>query len=262
MDQIVAKLTNLGYEVFGIILPGIIAAIFLSMWWSALGPIAPFWTSGIVPQLQSDNASRIIESISMKTGIGIAFPLAVITYFLGHILLWIARSGKPSDTRLKNSFKRTLSSIFLQIPKPENSYDPKLQNLYDAVQEKFKSPNAPSLPWVQFYPVVKSFVIRNLSQSLITTYQNKYTLHRSITLAAAGLFWLCIVAGAASALSACVFGAPHPRWGFLAMLAIASTITAWGFSDSYAYNWKLFGNTVITEAYSIIYGPNDAPNRS
>ena len=53
MDEFLAKLTNLSYEFLGIIVPGIIAALFLGMWWAALGPIAPLWSFEFVPQLTS-----------------------------------------------------------------------------------------------------------------------------------------------------------------------------------------------------------------
>jgi hypothetical protein len=49
MDEFLAKLTNLRYEFLGVIVPGIIAALFLGMWWAALGPIAPLWSFKFVP---------------------------------------------------------------------------------------------------------------------------------------------------------------------------------------------------------------------
>ena len=63
MDELLAKLTNLSYEFFGVILPGVIAALLLALWWSALGPLAPMLSSGFFPQLTSDNAGQIVESL-------------------------------------------------------------------------------------------------------------------------------------------------------------------------------------------------------
>lgn len=259
LEQLLAKLTNLGYELFGVILPGIVALIFLVMWWVALGPLAPHLSSEFFPQLTSNNASKIVESISIKTGIGIALPGLIVTYFLGHILLWIARSGKASDAILKDPFKRTIQSIYLKIPKPESSFDPKLQPLFDEVCVKFSKDSLP-LTWPQFYPLAKSYLARNLTQSLVSNYQNKYTLHRSITLAAAGLFWLVMIGSIIGALALQASGI-GPRWWLIVLLGFFSVITVWGFSDSYAYHWKLFGNTIITESYSMIFGPRDEPTK-
>lgn len=259
MEQLIAKLTNLGYEFFGIILPGIVAFIFLVMWWASLGQLAPHLSSNFFPHLTSNNASSIAESISVKTGLGIALPSLIVTYFLGHILQWTARSGKASDKNLKNPVQRTIRSLFFQIPKNEKSYDSSLEDLYLAVQEKFTCNGTP-LTWPQFYPIAKCYLARNLSQSLVSNYQNKYTLHRSITLASACLFWLCLL-GLIFGFAAFYCHGVSPRWWLLSLLGVFSLVSVWGFSDSYAYNWRLFGNSIVTETYSLIFSPRDAkPN--
>ncbi|MCR8956335.1 hypothetical protein M0765_000895 [Variovorax sp. S2] len=255
MEQLLAKLTNLGYEFFGIILPGIVAFVFLVMWWVALGQLAPYLSSNFFPHLTSNNASLIIESISVRTGIGIALPTLIITYFLGHILQWTARSGKASEKNLKDAFQRTIRSLFFKIPKHEDSFEPSLKPFFEAVQGKF-SQNGTPLTWVQFYPIAKCYLARNFNQSLVSNYQNKYTLHRSITLASACLFWLSLFGIMAGAVTIHYIQI-QPRWWLLSFLAGFSLVSVWGFSDSYAYNWRLFGNSIVTETYSLIFGPND-----
>jgi hypothetical protein len=219
----------------------------------------PFWSCNLFPHLTANNASAIVESVSLTTGIGVAVPGLVIAYFLGHVLLWIARSGKPDERAAKNTLHRVCASLFFRIPKPPKSYDESLQSLYSAVQAKF-AVGGTELLWEQFFPVVKSYLSRNLTCSLVATYQNKYTLHRSITAAAAGLFWLSIVSTAGSAISYYWKGiAPH--WGLLVTLSFLALLLVWGFSSSYMYHWKMFGNTIITESYSIIYGPSNAQTK-
>jgi hypothetical protein len=166
MDEFLAKLTNLSYEFLGVIVPGIIAALFLGMWWAALGPIAPLWSCEFVPQLTSNKASGIVESLSLKTGIGAAVPGLAIAYFLGHILLWIARSGEPDECATESTWRRVRTSLVFRIPKPPRSFDEDLQPLYDAVQAKF-AVDGSALPWTQFYPVVKSYLSKNLTSSLV-----------------------------------------------------------------------------------------------
>ena len=259
MEQLLAKLTNLGYELFGIFIPGIVALIFLLIWWASIGQIAPYISNGFFPQLTSKNASEIIESITVRTGFGIALPIFIITYFLGHMLQWISRSGKASDQILKSPILRTYKSICLQIPKPENSYDARLEPLFAAVQSKFMC-DGTYLSWPQFYPIAKNYLSRSSHQSLVTNYQNKYTLHRSITLASAGLFWLCVAGMIAEGIILYNIGV-SPRWWLVAPLTLFSVISVWGFSDSYAYNWNFFGNSIITESYSLIYGPKNAESK-
>lgn len=256
MDELLAKLTNLGYEVFGVILPGVIGGLFLAIWWVALGPVAPLLSNGFFPLLTSNNISELVESLSLKTGIGVAVPGLVLAYFLGHILLWIARSGEPNEAVSKDPWRTVGSSLVFRIPKPPKSYDEELQSLYEAVEARFRQNGSP-LPWRQFYPIVKSYLSRNLAYSLVATYQNKYTLHRSIATAAAGLFWLCAF-GAGGGVVTCYFRAVAPHWWLLTTLGLLALVLVWGFSGSYMYHWKMFGNTVITEAYSIIYGPRNA----
>lgn len=255
MDQIVSKITNLGYELFGVLLPGVVAATFLALWWAGLGPLAPTLSNGFFPQLTSENTSHIFESIGVRTGVGVAIPSLMATYFLGHILLWIGRSGKSDNKIVRSPLMRTYQSLTLRIPKPEDSYDPNLKPLLEKVSQEF-SINGVPLSWPQFYPVVKNHISRNASYSLISTYQNKYTLHRSITLAAASLFWLATIGLFVGLISSYCFAVQAPRWGMLSFLTIFSIVLVWGFSDSYAYNWKLFGNSIITESYSMMFGPS------
>lgn len=260
MDEFIAKLTNLGYEMFGVILPGIVVAIFITGWWFSLGSAASLLSFGYFQHLTLTNATEVIKSLNANLGIGAIVPGLVIAYFLGHILLWVARSGKVSDdstesicVRLKNS--KFLKSLLFRIPKPPKSYDDELQPLYEAVAIKFSRGDS-MLTWRLFYPVVKSYLSRNLASSLVATYQNKYTLHRSIATAAAGLFWLSSL-GFVGGWYTFHFHGISPHWGLLAMLFILALALVWGFSASYTYHWKMFGNTIITEAYSIIYGDSD-----
>ena len=95
MNELLARLTNLSYDLFGVILPGIVMSLFICLWWTALGPLAPLWTYGAVPELAVATARTMIDSLSVAVGVGIAIPALAVWYFLGHLLLWIARSGTP-----------------------------------------------------------------------------------------------------------------------------------------------------------------------
>lgn len=247
MDQLLAKILGLSYELFGVFLPGLIALLFLIAWWAATGDLASQWTFAAIPTLTIASVEKIITSLDSRLGIGVAIPSLIASYFLGNALVWASRSGKPDPgaTRLY----LTWMALTLKIPKPEYSYDQKLQPLMDAVIKRLGE--ASPLGWRLFYPVVKSYLSRNLANSLVSTYQNKYTFHRSLVMAAAILFWLCSVTVIGGAITHYVNGAV-PRWGWLGALTAASLFMVMGFSGSYRMHWVMFGDTIITEAYSLL----------
>ena len=142
MNELLATLTNLSYELFGVILPGIVVSIFILLYWIALGPVAPIWTFGIIPAFTMTNLQVLFDSLSLASGIGVAIPLLAIWYFLGHILLWIARSGKADAAASKGSVRRVVLSLVLQIPKPNNFFHLNLEPLYNAVRKRFTADGA------------------------------------------------------------------------------------------------------------------------
>jgi len=141
------------------------------------------------------------------------------------------------------------------IPKPNSPFNPKLQRLFEVVRKRFASKGV--LPeWQEFYPIAKSFLAQNVTSSLISTYQNKYTLHRSIATAATLLFWASVIAIGVSNFTSYTPD-QAPSYLLLSALAIGSLALVYGFSASYIYNWEMFGNTIVTETYSKLCGPQD-----
>lgn len=252
-----AKLTNLGYEFFGIVLPGLVCWVFIGLWWVALGPVAAYWTGGAVPVFQFAHVRATIEGLSTPLVVAAAVPALVSVYFLGHVLHWLARSGNPIGTA-KGSLVRVQRALTFRIPKPNESYNPKLKPMFDVVCSRFSA--AGSLEWVQVFPVLKSFLLRSLNYSLVATYQNKYTLHRSVTAGAAAWFWLNFLTIPAAIVSRGL-GGPSVHWFVLVMCLVAALVLVWGFSDSFMFHWQNFGNSIITESYSLLAGPNDEKSK-
>jgi hypothetical protein len=254
VEQLLNRLSNLSYEVLGILLPGLIALIMFVLWLVGLGELVPFVSGGFFPRVTLSSAAAALESIGVRTGLGIAGPLLLVTYFLGHLLHWISRSGSSDDAIVASDWKRTWRSLLFGVPKPSVSFDQNLQPLYESVLPKFSLTTKST--WSQFYPVARSFLRCRLESSLTALYQNKYTLHRSITASAALFFWLSI-GGLIVGLVAASFSRVEPRWVALLAFAYGCVILVWGFSASYAYNWRLFGNTVVTETFALLKGPQD-----
>lgn len=253
MDKLLARLTNLSYDFFGIFLPGLIFSMFIFLWLGALGPVLT--TIGI-PELSVSLllgwAKELKDQEEAK--IILVALLLLFWYFLGHLLHWVARSGPKLPGRI-GGWVRLHRSLVFRIPKPQDSYDSKLEPLLAAIKEKF-SGGTTDLQWGQLFPVLKVYLAQRMAHSLVPTYQIKYTLHRSLTAASVVLFWL----SSAGILGAFVIGRyfpVSPHWLFLFALLSCSVASTLGFSGSYLYNWQLFGNTIITESYSEIYAPRD-----
>lgn len=254
MDELLAKLTNLSYDFFGILLPGIIINIFILILWAALGPLVPFWTATVMPELSIVELKTFISSLGHEGKIIAAILLIFFWYFLGHSLHWCGRSGKRFAGKISGR-TRVGHSLLFQIPKPQYSYDTRLEPLYQATKKKFTTDGV-DLEWGQFFPVVKVYLAQRVARSLVATYQTKYTLHRSITVASTILFWLSLLGFIVGLVMFRCYSL-EPHWPPLIFLIICSAISVWGFSGSYLYNWELFGNSIVTEAYSHLHGPKD-----
>src|SRR5437867_2397588 len=142
MNELIGKLTNLTYEFFGVILPGLVATLFLASWWVALGPQAPLVTFGNLPQL---TFGGILQFLRAELDLGTAIPLLALSYFLGHLVLWIARSGLP-DSQTPRSFDLVWRCLKLKIPKPSAPYYESLEPLYKRVAAQFTEEGA-QLEW-------------------------------------------------------------------------------------------------------------------
>jgi hypothetical protein len=253
MDELIGKLTNLTYELFGVIIPGAVMTVLLLVWWSAMGPLMSDMTGNAIPFLTAKEGLALLETLS---GLISAALFLTLAYFLGHLLLWIARSGPTLERgpAPRKTLKRVGFCLLFQIPKPADSFDQALQPLFDKVAP-LVLPSVTQPGWREFFPVAKSVIAQHLKYSLVATYQNKYTLHRSLVTAATVLWWLSIAGMLAGALP--LWASPH--WPALAALAAFALLLVWGFSGSYLYHWKMFGNTIVSESYAFLIGPSSAP---
>jgi hypothetical protein len=81
MEQLLGRLSNLSYELLGIILPGLIALILIFLWLVGLGDVVPHVSGNFFPRLGLSSASKALESIGVRTGVGIVGPIFLATYF-------------------------------------------------------------------------------------------------------------------------------------------------------------------------------------
>ncbi len=251
MDQLLSKLTNLSYELFGIFIPGFVLFLFLGWWWWCVGDLAPILSVDYLPTLAMRGISDGYVLVPNELKLGLVIYVAVASYFLGHLINWVGRSGGARESSASSKIQRAREDLSrclkLSIPKPRESYSAGLEPLL-AEGVQFLQLPPQSNGWSSFYPVAKSRVAQQLTQSLIVTYQNKYTLHRSLAIASAIWFWLTYFLawfGAAISLQA----EDGPRWLPVLLSLFLSVLAVWGFSESYRFHWKMFGNSVISETF-------------
>lgn len=252
MDQLLARLTNFSYELFGVFVPGAIALLFATAWWGAIGPLAAQWTDGWAPALTVAGIGEWINSLNSALGIGIGIPLFIASYFVGHFLLWASRSGGALGTG--GALQRACKTLTFRIQRPKDSYDTKLQPLLEKVLGRLSAEGMPPFSWRQAYPIIKCFLAETGKFSLLTNYQNKYTLHRSIAFASVVLVWISVLAIIAALVTACLTQT-QPKVIGLILLSVFGIVLALGFASSYRFYWQMWGNVAITESYSHLFGP-------
>jgi len=254
MDTLLSKLTNLAYEVFGVILPGLFGLVLAGLLWGALGPVIELWSFSYVPELNASMLSKIDGLSGASRAVAISC-LVVALYFLGHALNWISRGIPPKPGSPDSRWRRTLLLLRLRFPKPQASFDESLTRLFDAAAAKL-SPDPKPLSWREFYPVAKALINQTLKYSLVSTYQNKYTLHRTLAAISVILFWLSLLSLIAGLVTRSLVGSHiSPNWLLLSVLIGSSLGAVAGFYSSYLYTWRLFGDSIVTESYLVLFGP-------
>lgn len=275
MSEILAKLHNLSYEIFAIMLPGFVGLLFAALWGTAMGDLVPFWSASAVPPLTLPTLHQGIKLLAGDDQIGLGIPCVVIAYLVGHCLHWIGRrppkkkeakgpvaAASTEPKAWKVNAGNLWCALRFRLPKAAGSYSASLQPVVDLLAERFAAPSLAPLQWGTLFPVARVYVQQRLPSSLISMYQHKYTFHRSVAISSVFLVWGSTF-GLAASLAA---GHALPAVGAnrLALLAgiFGGLVLVWAFAESYKYYWQLFGSAVVNETYSLLYEPNHAEPRS
>lgn len=252
MSELLGKLTNLNYEFFGVLLPGVATSTLIVLAWIVLGDVVPTISFQVVPKLTPDVFVAWVKGIGKDNWLFYVVPLLACWYFLGHSVLWVSRSRTHEYSDEPSAIARVLRALVFQTCRPAHSFEPKLKALFEEVKKKFEKDDL-KFDWRQFYPVAKNYLAQHVTYSLVATYQHKYTLHRSLVCTAALFFWLLAAGGMFSFILQP--NVPQPLWGWLLICIGGALVLVWGFSGSFIANWLMFGNTIITECYSLLCGP-------
>lgn len=306
MDTLLARLTDLAYEFFGILLPGVVALFAFMLVWVAAGEIAS--SQQLVPL--GGAVAKTWEA--MKEGgelpLSWAIPALAIAYFVGHLLKYISKqwwwclnpnrkrpaslpsevvepttsqvggasSTGPSQTspwyarlrqwllrqwllkKLGSAAAATLSAsrwLLIAPRQPKDNYPPSMQKLFEKVVQAYQARGEYSgdLKWTGFFPVARACVMQRGRKSLLMTFQNNYTLHRSLATLSTICAWAGIVLLAYSSATLLLplgVQAKGHGVGLLAVVLVA-LVAKQVFTVNYEYSWSKWGEHVIAEAYAL-----------
>jgi len=97
MNEFLSRLADLAYEVFGVVMPGVVAALLLVGWCFALGPLVPVFSAGVIQELTLNGILSFVRSLTWDIEIVVAVPLLAAVYFLVTCCCgWPARQGTVS----------------------------------------------------------------------------------------------------------------------------------------------------------------------
>jgi len=258
METLLSKLTDLAYEFFGVILPGFFFLVLLVLLWISAGPTLSSMTDAWIPHLTLAGVGEWESRMSAVRRTEMGVLLVVLCYFLGQTLNWRSREkdkkqkGKAPEGKTEGKAPR-FSPLFFGFQRETKRYYDSLEGHYKAVCRAIW-PGDETINWYQFYPVAKSAVAQSLDYSLIQTYQHKYTLHRCVAASGATVFWGCVAVTALGVVCE-LSGGAEPRWALVGVLTLASAGLAHLFARSYNYYWQMWGNTVVTEAFTLYCTP-------
>lgn len=254
MNELTTKLSSLGYEIVGTLLPGALASVCLSLWLAAIGPLLPEWSWGVLPVVHLDGLLAQAEELSALTSSAKMAGLLMAWYLLGYVLSWGSRTYLAVSPDAIKARRTVIAAMRFKPLRSNCNYDETYALAYQRVCQALREPGAESamqLPWPLFFQAVRPLIQQRIgSYSLITTHQLKYTFYRSMTTLSAIVFWLSLTAlGAGYLLSTVSSG--HPDYTALTVLTLVSACMTWGFAESFAYSWRMFGNTIVTEAFAV-----------
>ena len=246
MQSAVGLLTNLGYEFFGIILPGFSMIVVSVLVVIVGGDVAVNLAAFFLPGFDFSSIYDLFHALDQWSWVSAFMLLIGTSYFFGHMLSWLARGGMRVDR--PSTASRVWMTLLLKPPKEVRSYSAKMQTLADKISDCLLG--EPEANWSHLYPVAKSYLLQSEARSVTTVYQNKYTLHRSFSVCCAIGAW--ILAGLILISLLCeVSSANDSRVHYPSSILLLSILlyAVKQFSDSYLYNWLLWGDYLIAETY-------------
>ncbi|MEE9302962.1 MAG: hypothetical protein V3U84_04165 [Thiotrichaceae bacterium] len=250
MDALLDKISNLNYELFGLIFPGFLALLGVSYYVSI-----DYYAIREFPFSEFTTTYKLFREDYMLV---LFIGLLTLSYLFGHILKWVSKEGIWKSLPPLGIIQSKLPEIetlwirFLFLAGKTNpsknhrsSFETLKGSLAKALSNKLSLDGMEDTlkNWGDFYFISKSYIGQSETKNLLANYQNKYTFHRSLASLFAILIWVSLA-------SLIMFWFEDAPW-FVYILIGVHTFFAYillrHFVSSYMYFWRLFGDVVIAE---------------
>lgn len=245
MDRLVEKLLDLSYECFGILLPGLIFFVAL---------LTTLFFCANIPGFGDFAELEGVYSTAAKYFWVSTFFLGMISYFLGQFLKWISKialdpittkSGKLGE-KWKDEVPTLLKPLIYFFPKnPVLSYTDG-ESLKNAIGYlNIPDSGNEALNWIKFYGIGSRYIASTGEHSMCSTYQNKYTMHRSLTIGFSIISYLSLILILVN-LAGIFFS--FSSWlsvVFSIIFLLTSIMVTSLYFKSFCYFWTCLGNEVI-----------------
>lgn len=251
MDALLDKISNLNYELFGLIFPGFLALLSIT-YFGSIG----FY---MIDKFPFSNFTNTFETLYEDYTLVFFIGLLIFSYLSGHLLKWISKDGiwklLPPLGFVQNKLPR-IETIWIRFfllagdtyPVGSNHRDSFI-SLKDALAKKLSS----IIPlngmeetlenWPDFYFISKSYIGQNDTKNLLANYQNKYTFHRSLASLFSVLIWISL----GNMIMIWESGVPTYVIMVVGAHAFLAYLLLRNFVASYVSFWILFGDVVVAE---------------
>jgi len=222
MDALINWARNLSYDIIGIFLPG----LFLTMGISIILYINDFVT-----------IEEFIKTVGyLDKSTFKLIPIILVLFLIYMLGVFLKALGEYSHIKIIYQNKKYGFSKDRLL----ENYSNESENLYSVAKEQlFKrlSLSIPDASWTDFYKTSKSYLLRNNKITNIVTYQNRYELHRSISLASLIIFFIIIIQ--------CLFTSSFSLHVFLICLMFFGTFDV--MRKSFIKYWRILGDLIIVD---------------
>jgi hypothetical protein len=277
---------EISYEVLGVIIPGVVASVFFLLILFCAEPI-------LVRHHLIGASTLSLKNMGWMGNEGLNWQtwllLTLQWFFLGQMVLQFARDKKSRSKGQKfielafmirpcepHYFRPSMEEVFVgclrKLGLPVSDQQAKVADseptpgVLKPVDDKKSGPssqfkvNPDDQPvddsgWRPFQRIARAKIAQAKFKSLLTMFQNKYTLHRSIATIAGLSFWASVVLIVLGAMTHYTVVDPlgaEPRWGLLIPFCALFIIVKHLFMRSFREHWKHYGDTLIAEIHSIL----------
>lgn len=244
MDKLVEKIAGLSYELFGVLIPGILFLILSLGQLSFIQFLLGY--DNIFSYYLSLNSDSITPFMLLCIGITIYFTGQLINQAAEFIVVF------PSDKIPKWHKKLIYFLMWPILPSKLENYNYKTH--FVEANEILKTKKiSKGDDWTDFFGPASRILYVLGTRSMISTYQNKYTLHRTSMFIFSITARALIPAAAIYLLTTYDYGFSWAFFLSIIMLILINLFLSTVFRHSFIRFWKRYGDQICWEIVALEY---------